>query len=109
MVSGGNARFSKKLTAFFIGYKMITYKMQTSYYIQEGQIVRKNDGKNHDSDGLFSLSKWLKKALTSLNVAFTDDCCDADANSVPLRYDPATSKIQRYNPANDTWVDLSSF
>lgn len=83
--------------------------MRTSYFIQEGQIVRKNDGKDHKYDGLFSLTKWLKKVLSQLNVAYTDDCCDADPNSAPIRFNPTTSKIQRYNATNDTWTDISTF
>lgn len=82
---------------------------RTEYFLQEGQIVKKNDRKDHKSDGLFSLNKFFKKLLKSFNVAFVDDCCTPEVNSVPLRYNPATSKIQRYNPSNDTWVDLSSF
>lgn len=83
--------------------------MRTSYHIQEGQIVKKNDGKDHKYDGLFSLDKWLKKLLGRYNVPFNDPCCTDDPNSVPLRYDPATSKIQRYNASNDTWVNVTTF
>jgi len=83
--------------------------MRTSYYIQSGFIVKRNDTKN-DTYGLFSLTKWFKKMLTAFHVAFNDDCCDAtaDPTNAPVRFNATAGHLQYYNYVNNTWTNVPS-
>jgi hypothetical protein len=50
-------------------------------FIRDGYVEKRSNLKTDDSYGKvgFHLERWLKKALTFLNVAFYDKCCGATA------------------------------
>jgi len=83
--------------------------MRTSYYIQDGLIVKKNTNTDKDAAGLFSLTKWFKKMLDRFHIAFNDDCCDAtvDPTNSPVRFNQTTGHIQYYNYSNNTWTNAT--
>lgn len=87
--------------------------MQTSYYIQEGLIVKKNSDK-YDKYGLFSLDKWLKKLLKRLGVPFNDPCCtagtDDNANTnLPIYFNQVTGHFYYVNPTTGNPVQITGF
>lgn len=84
--------------------------MRPEYFIPTGFIKKFFDRKDHESDGLFSLSKWLKKMFTRFGVAHVDDCCDIPADeqtSLPVRYNAVEEQLEYYNPDDDTWTAIS--
>lgn len=93
--------------------------MRTEVYIQDGLIVKKSSNAptdNKDAAGLFSLSKWFKKMLTRLHIAYADDCCTPNASpngtdltNLSIRYNQTATKLQYYNPTTKLWVNLTTF
>jgi hypothetical protein len=92
----------------FSAIRLVSNTMRTSYFLQEGQVIRKSDRKDGKSDGLFSIDKLIKKLLTAFHVAHFDDCCEVDPNSAPVRFNTETSKLQRFNTSTKAWVDINA-
>lgn len=83
--------------------------MRPEYFLPAGLVKKFFDRKDHESDGLFSLSKLFKKLLTRFHVSFEDDCCDTDVaaderTSLPVRYNAVEGQLEYYNPDTDTWT-----
>ncbi len=53
----------------------------------------------------FDLIKFVKNALSFLNVPFVDDCCEAEtpATHAPVRYNLDTEVTEFYNPETKAW------
>lgn len=56
--------------------------------------------------GHYSLTKIISELLNRLNVPFHDVCCDAQADSVPVRFNPTSGKLEHFNTSTETWVPV---
>ena len=73
--------------------------------ILKSGIFRWSNLENAKNDEL-SISKFVKKLLTNLNITFVDPCCPA-TEIQPLRYNSTTGTIQSFN--GTAWVDIGLF
>lgn len=76
--------------------------MAKEYYLQDGQVIKQN--RQDRTFGLFSLNKLFKKLAKAYNMAFIDDCCTPDLTNLPVRFNQTLNRLERYQPATDTWV-----
>lgn len=84
--------------------------MRPDYFIPAGFIKKRFDRnpQNDEADGLFSLSKFLKKMLDRYKIAYEDDCCNVDTptderTALPVRYNGVEAQLEFYNPETDAW------
>lgn len=73
--------------------------MATKYYIRAGFVETSSTTKGPNApltqqNGKFDLHLWLKRELSSLHIAATDDCCTQDDLNLPVRLNKTANKLQ---------------
>ena len=76
-------------------------------FIREGYVEKRSNKSSDANTGKvgFHLERWLKKALTFLNVPFYDKCCDTTTVK-PVRYNVTLTRLEYFD--GTSWIDITT-